>query len=450
MSSFCNLGKPGVPSVNITFDQRNTNLPITQRHPVCELFREYHGQTDDTDQSLIFVYGWHGLTPLGNSRHGLTDLGTEDLSADGRMSDTLSIISAPEDEVLTLAALLVTDSLRFEQQIPVGSRWVPGTNGRTKPRGCGVLEGKLHHHLAPRNVLVDQFRLGIFVAHSLSAEVISYRHSTIARARENPDHKLRKLLFSLRGTGGAYGVMQRRLPLLHADLRTGIVEQVRVRDGTLHVYTDLMPPAMRANVLELQRQEFLGAGLARAAAIAADAAQEAATLQLASREGGGVERGEEGGRDDAAGHAHMRAAAGLTARSDTDVIDSESESDVTPRGRSARIAGTVATAERAHGVASRTRRRSAGPERNSGARPRLARRVIIHRAPNGAPLCARLSPDNRGEGFIALSDSESESDEACYYAHSIADCFATALAPSEHFQHSDLEELFSDISSDSG
>ena len=60
-------------------------------------------------------------------------------------------------------------------------------------------------------------------------------------------------------------MMQRRLPLLHADLRTGIVEQVRVRDGTLHVYTDLMPPAMRANVLELQRQEFLGAGLARAA-----------------------------------------------------------------------------------------------------------------------------------------------------------------------------------------
>ena len=92
-------------------------------------------------------------------------------------------------------------------------------------------------------------------------------------------------------------MMQRRLPLLHADLRTGIVEQVRVRDGTLHVYTDLMPPAMRANVLELQRQEFLGAGLARAAAIAADAAQEAATLQLASREGGGAERGREGGRD---------------------------------------------------------------------------------------------------------------------------------------------------------
>ena len=280
--------------------------------------------------------------------------------------------------------------------------------------------------------------------------MISYRHSTIARARDNPDHKLRKLLFSLRGTGGAYGVMQRRLPLLHADLRTGIVEQVRVRDGSLHVYTDLMSPAMRTAVLELQRQEFLGAGLARAAAIAADAAQGAALVQLALREGEGAERGEEGSRDDAAGHAPMRAAAGLTARSETDVIDSESESDVTPRGRSARIAGTVATAERAHGVASRTRRRSAGPERNSGARPRLARRVIIHRAPNGAPLCARLSPDNRGEGFIALSDSDSESDEACYYAHSIADCFATALAPSEHFQHSDLEELFSDISSDSG
>jgi hypothetical protein len=216
-------------------------------------------------------------------------------------------------------------------------------------------------------------------------------------------------------------VMQRRLPLLHADLRTGIVEQVRVRDGTLHVYTDLMPPAMRANVLELQRQEFLGAGLARAAAIAADAAQEAATLQLASREGGGAERGREGGRDDAAGQAPMRAAAGLTARPGTDVTDSESESETTPRGRSARIAGTVATAERAHGVASRTRRRSAGPEHNSGARPRLARRVIIHRAPNGAPLCARLSPDNRGEGFIALSDTGSDSDEACYYAHSIAD-----------------------------
>jgi hypothetical protein len=55
------------------------------------------------------------------------------------MSDTLSIISAPEDEVLTFAALLVTDSLRFEQQIPVGSRWVQGTNGTSKPRGCGVL-----------------------------------------------------------------------------------------------------------------------------------------------------------------------------------------------------------------------------------------------------------------------------------------------------------------------
>jgi hypothetical protein len=140
----------------------------------------------------------------------------------------------------------------------------------------------------------------------------------------------------------------------------------------------------------------------------------AATLQLASREGGGAERGREGGRNDAAGQAPMRAAAGLTARQETDVTDTESESEVPPRGRSARIAGTVATAERAHGVASRTRRRSAGPERNSGARPRLARRVIIHRAPNGAPLCARLSPDNRGEGFIALDDTGHQKTR-CFY-----------------------------------
>ena len=81
----------------------------------------------------------------------------------------------------------------------------------------------------------------------------------------------------MKGTGAAYGVMQRKLPLMHADLRTGIVEQVRVEGNTLHVFTDLMTPEMRGAILQTQRQEFLGAGPGRGVPVCTIAAQAGVT-----------------------------------------------------------------------------------------------------------------------------------------------------------------------------
>ena len=59
-----------------------------------------------------------------------------------------------------------------------------------------------------------------------------------------------------------------------------------------------------------------------------------------------------------------------------------------------------------------------------------------------------MSPDYRKEGFIPLEydSDEYESDESSdvrVYIHSVADCYASAMALGGHFEGSDLEDYLS-------
>ena len=91
------------------------------------------------------------------------------------------------------------------------------------------------------------------------------------------------------------------------------------------------------------------------------------------------------------------------------------------------------------GVASRvSRRRSLDLTDTASKR---ARRVIIHQPSDGSAVMGRLSPDYRGEGFVPLGSDSDE--DVCVYTHSVADCFARALAREDEFCFSDLDELLS-------
>ena len=438
MSSFCNHGKPNVLSSNITFSRMNQQLLLVLRHTLGVLLRPYYGQTIVTDQDLVWVSGWHGRTPCADSITGDTDIGTLAMPAIGRASDSLSIIYAPQAAVSAFAETLREDSLRAFEALPEGSQWVPGTNGRRKPRGCSPQLGHLHFHLDDSNPQKDIFELGIFLAHALASEVSSYRESTLVKAVHNRHHKLKKMQFSLEGVGAAYGVMQRELPLMHVDFHTGIVEQVRANGGVLRAYTSLLSPAQRLAILQGQRQEFLGAEPVRAAAIVADAAQ--APMDGSSDEDhdvGGA--GGEGGGDDAAGEAPMGVLSGSRARSGSRVSDTGPVSVKVLRGRSARIAGAAANSDMDEGVASRVSRRRSLDLTDTA--PKRARRVIIHQPSDGSAVMGRLSPDFRGGGFVPLGSDSDE--DVCVYTHSVADCFARALAREDDICNSDLDELLS-------
>ena len=438
MSSFCNHGKPNVLSSNITFSRMNQQLLLVLRHTLGVLLRPYFGQSIATDQDLVWVSGWHGRTPCANSLHGDTDIGTAEVPAVGRASDSLSIIYAPQAAVSAFAETLREDSLRAFEALPEGSQWVPGTNGRRKPRGCSAQAGLLHFHLADNNPQKGQFELGIFLAHALASEVTSYRESAIAKSVHNRHHQLKKMQFSLEGMGAAYGTMQRELPLMHVDFQSGIVEQVRADGGVLRVHTNLLSPAQRLAILQGQRQEFLGAEPIRAAAIVADAAQ--APMDDSSDEDhdlGGA--GGEGGGDDAAGEAPMGVLSGSRARSGSRVSDTGPVSVNVLRGRSARIAGAAAISDMDEGVASRVSRRRSLDLTDTA--PKRARRVIIHQPSDGSAVMGRLSPDFRGGGFVPLGSDSDE--DVCVYTHSVADCFARALAREDDFCNSDLDELLS-------
>jgi hypothetical protein len=59
-----------------------------------------------------------------------------------------------------------------------------------------------------------------------------------------------------------------------------------------------------------------------------------------------------------------------------------------------------------------------------------------------------MSPDYRKEGFIPLEydSDEYESDESIdvgVYTHSVADCYASAMALGGRFEGSDLEDFLS-------
>jgi len=91
------------------------------------------------------------------------------------------------------------------------------------------------------------------------------------------------------------------------------------------------------------------------------------------------------------------------------------------------------------GVASRvSRRRSLDLTDTASKR---ARRVIIHQPSDGSAVMGRLSPDYRDEGFVPLGSDIDE--DVCVYTHSVADCFARALAREDEFCFSDLDELLS-------
>ena len=432
MSSFINLGKAGAPAVNMTLDRRDPSLPLHAQHPLGNMLRPYPGQDAETDREVVFANVWTGKSPKAESEDGTRDIGTAQLPASGRMSDSMSIVLAPKPQVSALSAQLAAESLRRHLALPEMRKWLVGTNGRLRPRSCSVPHGNLHFHLSPDNPQREQIELAVFVGLSLSCEVGSYRSTVMARSRHNHHHTLRKLMFSMKGTGSAYGVGQRMLPLLHADLRTGVVEQVRVVGGSLHVYTDLLSPEMRAHLLQIQRQEFLGADPGRGMSTCNIAAQAGVTDDTG--EGGG-----HGSGDDAAGEAHEPAPAGTHARSESGVTDTDSDSEEqASRAQATAVGG---------GAASRTRRRSGAYEDNTGPRLR-ARRVILHRPSNGTGVRGRMSPDYRKEGFIPLEydSDEYESDgsiDVGVYTHSVADCYASAMALGGHFEGSDLEDYLS-------
>jgi hypothetical protein len=54
-----------------------------------------------------------------------------------------------------------------------------------------------------------------------------------------------------------------------------------------------------------------------------------------------------------------------------------------------------------------------------------------------------MSPDYREEGFIPLEYESDESIDVGVYTHSVADCYASAMALGGRFEGSDLEDFLS-------